>query len=547
MYILGISSGLKAGHHDGAAVLLKDGKLIFACEEERFTNTKHARGELPLRVIRYILNKFKLKIEDIDHVCSPLKTYKHYNKRLELFFEHHFGFSPHITLYDHHICHASSSFFASGLNESAIVCLDNSGDSKSGGIYYGKNNNITKVHEFSRNDSLGMFYGIITQFLGYQMTSDEYKVMGMASYGKSSDKFNFNKIINFTNNKLKLNLKVLARNKFKTVYNTDLSTRQERVFTNELEKILKIKPRIYSDKINRKYINFAASAQRHLENITKSICKYALKLTGSNNLCLAGGIALNCKSNMEVFNYLKPLNFYVPSVPNDSGVALGAALCKAKELNYKVDPIYHAYYGPKYSNSEIFEILKNNQIIFKEINDPSKIAAESILNGKIIANFNGNMEFGPRALGARSILADPRVKKIKNIINKKIKYREDFRPFCPSVLYKKQNKYFQNDKYLPFMNVTVEAKKSIKNNLKSVIHVDGTSRIQSVVKEKKNNFFKILENLSKLDGLDMVLNTSLNLNNQTLANSPKDALRTFYCSGLDEIIMENFHIKKFND
>lgn len=227
MYVIGISSGLKLGHHDGAAVLMYNGKVLFAAEEERFTNSKHARGDLPLYAIKYILKKFRLNIGDIDYIASPLKTYPYYAERLKAFFSFHFGNSPKIVLFEHHVCHAASAYFGSGFKESPILCLDNSGDSKSGGIYYGKNFDIKKIVEFDRDDSLGLFYGMLTQYLGFKMTSDEYKVMGMSSYGEPKYLDQFSKIIRYNKYDLTLNKKLISRLVNSKIYTTDISNRQE--------------------------------------------------------------------------------------------------------------------------------------------------------------------------------------------------------------------------------------------------------------------------------------------------------------------------------
>lgn len=544
MYILGISSGLKAGHHDGAAVLMHNGKLLFAAEEERFTNSKHARSDLPLNTIKYILKKFKLNIGDIDYIASPLKTYPYYQERLKAFFSFHFGNSPKIALFEHHVCHAASAYFGSGFNESPILCLDNSGDSKSGGIYYGKNFDIKKIVEFDRDDSLGLFYGMLTQYLGFKMTSDEYKVMGMSSYGEPKYLDQFSKIVRYNEFELNLNKKLISRIVNSKVYTTDISNRQERVFSELLMEYLKIKPRLSGDKILKQHYDLAASGQKFLENIIVNICNNIKKNFHSENLCIAGGVGLNCKANMEVLDNCGIKDIYIPPVPNDPGVALGSAMLVFARKKIKIDKIEHAYFGPKYSNSEIYKILKNNKLKFKEVDDLENVISNNILNGEIVGLFNGKMEFGPRALGSRSIISDPRIKKINDKINKSVKYRELFRPFCPSILYEDQIKFFKHKEFMPFMNICTRALKNTKKNYKSIVHVDGTARVQSVIKNTSNNYYNLLRRLKKKDNLSMLLNTSMNLNNQTLCNTPQDALRTFFGSGMDTIFLENFKISK---
>ena len=409
MYILGISSGLKHGHHDGAAVLIKEGKVIFAAEEERFTLSKHARSELPTNAIKYILKNFKLSMKDISFVCSPLKSYPFYSQRISEYIKFHFEYCPKVKLFDHHECHAASSFYPSGFKEAAVVCLDNSGDSKSGAIYLGKNRKLIKKFSFDRKNSLGLYYGILTQYLGFQMTNDEYKIMGLASYGRNKYRSEFRKILKSSDNFYQLDLDLDIRNKNAKIYTTDFSTRQEKIFTHKLEKILG-KRRLPGQPISKKFIDIARSGQERLNEIVLNICKYALSETTSKNLCMAGGVALNCQTNLILTEKLNLNNIYIPSAPNDAGVALGAAILQSEKKGFKTSVLTHAYLGPKYSNSLIKKMLIDQNIKFKEYDNPTEIAANDILKGKITAWFNGRMEFGPRALGARSILADPRSK-----------------------------------------------------------------------------------------------------------------------------------------
>jgi carbamoyltransferase len=544
MYILGISSGLKLGHHDGAAVLIKNGKVIFAAEEERFILSKHARSELPKRTILHMLKKFKISIKDISYVCSPLKTYPNYQKRLEKYFKFNFGYSPEIVLFDHHYCHAASAYFPSGFEDAIILCADNSGDSSSGGIFSGKKNNIKRLESFSRENSLGLYYGMITQYLGFQMTKDEYKVMGLSSYGKNTYENLFNKILRFNKNFYKFNNSLDIRRKNKNIFTTDFSTRQEQIFTDELENILGPR-RIPGSKLNKRFINIAASAQKKLEDVLVYLVNAALKNIDSKNLCLAGGVALNCKANMEIANRCDIKKLYIPSAPNDAGVALGAALLHSEQLGIRTEKIDHVYLGSKYGNSEIFSILKNNNINFSEVNEPYISAGKDILKNKIVGWFNGKMEFGPRALGARSILANPSSKKIKDKINSKIKYREEFRPFCPSVLEKNIESQFIGKFASPFMNLNMNCKNKTIKSYPSIAHVDGTARVQSVSKVKGQDYYELLNYLDK-NGIKSLLNTSLNINEQPLVNTPIEALQTFFCSGLDILYLENFKIKKNN-
>lgn len=543
MYIIGISSGLKHGHHDGAAVLLLNGKVLYAAEEERFTLSKHARSELPTNTIRYILKNFKLKIQDISFICTPLKSYPHYQKRVSEYIKFHFGYSPEVRVFDHHECHAASAFFPSGFKESAVVCLDNSGDNKSGAIFYGNNRKLNKKFYFSRENSLGLFYGMITQFLGFQMTNDEYKIMGLASYGKNTFQDQFNKILKSTENFYTLDKNLDVRFLKKKIFTTDFSTRQERIFSDKLEKILG-KRRLPNEPLTQRFKDIAHSAQNRLNEIVVKICNFALSSNNTSNLCLSGGVALNCQTNLIVTEKTNLKNIYIPSAPNDSGVALGAAILESENQGYKTEKLSHSYLGNRYKNEEIKKLLINHSLKFKEYEDPVDRAKKDILNGKVVGWFSGKMEFGPRALGSRSILADPRQQKMKSIINNKIKFREEFRPFCPSILTKNINTFYEEKFFSPFMNINKRAKKITKQNYPAIVHIDGTSRVQSVSKVKGHNYYNLMQELDRTDNLKNLLNTSLNINGQTLANNPSEAIRTFYCSGLDSLYIENFKILK---
>ena len=294
----------------------------------------------------------------------------------------------------------------------------------------------------------------------------------------------------------------------------------------------------------QRFKDIANSAQSRLNEIVVKICKYALSSNNTSNLCLSGGVALNCQTNLIVSEKTNLHNIYIPSAPNDSGVALGAAILESEKQGYKTEKLTHSYLGNKYKNEEIKKLLNNHSLKFKEYDDPVQEARNDILNGKIIGWFSGKMEFGPRALGSRSILADPRQTKMKQTINNKIKFREEFRPFCPSVLTKNISKFYDEKFFSPFMNINKRAKKITKKNYPAIVHVDGTSRVQSVSKVKGHNYYDLMIELEKKDNLQNLLNTSLNINGQTLVNKPSEAIKTFYCSGLDSLYIENFKVIK---
>jgi carbamoyltransferase len=543
MYVLGISSGLKAGHHDGGAVLMRDGEIVAAAEEERFTLAKHARGELPRGAIRFCLAQAGVGIAEVDYVCSPLKTYPRYAERLREYFVFQFGSSPKIELYDHHTCHAASAYYASGFERATVLSLDNSGDSSSGGVFRADRGRLERVADFGRHNSLGLFYGMMTQYLGFQMTHDEYKVMGLASYGRPRFLAELESVLRADGLQFWFDPDLDKRLRDRELYSTDFSTRQERIFTDRLEVLLGPR-RLPGAPLDERHRDIAASAQRQLERVVLSIVREATARTGHRDVCMAGGVALNCRANMEVWLSGDITRLYVPPVPHDAGVALGAAMLKVVEHGFAIAPVRHACFGPGYAPAQIRRVLEQTGAAYSEPPDLCAAAAHDLVEQRTVGWFQGRMEFGPRALGNRSILADPRRRAMKDHINATIKYREQFRPFCPSVLYEAQNRYFRDGFDAPFMNVTFPVCEGAEENVPAVIHVDGTARIQSVRRDTSPLYHELIERFCAAGGPPLLLNTSLNINEQPMVNGPLEALHTYFCSGLDVLYLGPFRLAK---
>jgi carbamoyltransferase len=543
MYVIGISSGIKHGHHDGAAVLLRDGELIAAAEEERFTLAKHARGELPRGAIGFCLKQAGITIHDVDWICSPLRTYTNYARRLTEYFKYQFGHSPKIELYDHHLCHATSSFYGSGFPEATVACFDFSGDSSSGLVAHMKGNDVRVLTRFGRHNSLGLYYGMLTQYLGYQMTNDEYKVMGLSSYGSPEYLDKFAKILRPDGINYELDSALDKRQRDAEIFTSDFSTRQERIFTEKWEEILGPR-RVRGQALDQRFTNIAASGQRQLEIVTTQVIRSAIESTGCTDVCLAGGVALNCKMNMEIAAEPSVHRLYVPPVPHDAGVALGAAMMKCAEAGHKIAPLTHAYWGPEYSNDSIKETLDKIGACYELLEDPVNRCVSDLVDQKTVGWLQGRMEYGPRALGNRSILADPRSAGMKDRINLSIKYREEFRPFCPSVLFSRQNEYFEDAFDAPFMVVTFPVEDRVKEIIPAVVHVDGTARIQSVHPESNPLYSRLIGEFGKASSVPILINTSLNINEQPTVNSPLEALHTYFCSGLDVLYLGPYRLSK---
>jgi carbamoyltransferase len=543
MYVIGISSGIKHGHHDGAAVLLRDGELIAAAEEERFTLAKHARGELPRGAIGFCLKQAGITIHDVDWICSPLRTYTNYARRLSEYFKYQFGHSPKIELYDHHLCHASSSFYGSGFAEATVACFDFSGDSSSGLVAYMKGDEVRVLTRFGRHNSLGLYYGMLTQYLGYQMTNDEYKVMGLSSYGSPEYLEQFAKILRPDGITYELDGALDKRQRDAEIFTSDFSTRQERIFTERMEDILGPR-RIRGQALDQRFTNIAASGQKQLEIVTTQVIRSAIEATGCADICLAGGVALNCKMNMEIAAEPSVRRLYVPPVPHDAGVALGAAMMKCAEAGHNIAPLTHAYWGPEYSNDSVKQTLDKIGARYELLDDPVDRCVRDLIDQKTVGWFQGRMEYGPRALGNRSILADPRSAAMKDRINLGIKYREEFRPFCPSVLFARQSEYFEDAFDAPFMVVTFPVEDRVKEIIPAVVHVDGTARIQSVHPETNPLYSRLIGEFGKASSVPVLINTSLNINEQPTVNSPLEALHTFFCSGLDVLFLGPYRLSK---
>ena len=535
MYILGISGGTRQGNQDGSACLLKDGQLIAAAEEERFLRVKFAPGQLPLRSIKFCLNYANISIKEVECVVFPGITYVDITKILESYFTHNFGHCPKIKLVDHHMAHAASVFYTSGFDEAMIFTADLSGDSKCTTLCYGKDDKITLLKEFKRPNSLGIFYSMITQYLGFQRDSDEYKVMGLSSFGKANQDFSW--LLSHSKGEHNLNMDYL-----KNVENKPMPSKQESLYNENFLKKLK-KPRLSNEPINDYYKDIAKSAQEHLNKAACSLVEFLNEKTGSKNLCVAGGVGLNVVMNQKLLESQFVDNIFLNSVSGDNGLSLGAAIMIAKEQGFEIENYDHAFWGPEFSDDEIEPILTRAKVRFEHVKDISKEVAHQIVDGKIVGWFQGRMEFGARALGARSILSDPRDKNMKDKLNKYVKFREDFRPFAPSVLEEHAVEYFDGCRKAPFMAITynVAGKEKV---IPTPTHVDNTARVQTISKNQNCLYFDLIKNFEKETGVPVITNTSLNVMGQPICLSPVDALATFFSTGMDGIAIGNYLLLK---
>ena len=544
MIVLGLSGGLRLGYQDASACLLRDGEVVAAVEEERLNRIKHAPGQLPELAIDWLLKSQGLEIFDIDAIAFHGSTWgREFEERLSAFFTHRYGHCPRIHRVHHHLAHAASAYYASGWESAMILTVDGSGDGMSTGLFHGHAGQIEMLKGFERPQSLGIFFSAITQFCGFRRDSDEYKVMGLASYGNPGA-FDLSDFLRITNDGYELNSDYLAP----IAPGAPQPTRQEPMFSSRLTRLLG-EPRRPNEPITQRHKDIAAAAQTQLTLALRTLVKNLHERTGLRNLCLAGGVALNCRANQDLLDLDFVDDLYICPAPGDNGLALGAAYVVAKEFGDSPKPLKHNYLGPSYTDTEIEKILRLCGAKYTQVNDPALAAAELVLKGKIVGWFQGALEFGPRALGARSILANPCLKDVKDVLNSKIKFRESFRPFCPSVRIEDTQSLFRlkaATKAAAYMTVTADAKDAARELYPAIVHVDGTTRIQTVG-DQFPVYRTYLDQIAKHLRHGITVNTSLNLNNQPIACSPRDALAAFYSSGMDALVMGSFVLKKLEN
>jgi carbamoyltransferase len=562
MKILGVHIG-----HDSSASMIIDGKIIADVAEERFTRIKHYSG-WPIRSVEYCLKAANLSIKDIDILAIPakssvpdlnflfnlkrnireLKTKKRqlldkldeiwkkpaskpplYIKTFEL------NPATKIVHVEHHLAHAASAYYTSGNREKQIIItMDGSGDGKSIVIWRGEKGRITRLYDFGEEASLGWFYGNVTEALGWWHGDGEGKTMGLAPYG------NWNKVKGVLNSLYPKfeNGKLIESQKFGRNY-----------FWNDYGAIQwHFDSAIEIQKLIAKYgrENIAAEAQRVLEEQSAEIIYPWLEKEKTKNLSCAGGIFLNVKLNQRIWESGKVEKQHIYPNAGDSGLAVGAALYAYYQANpdAMIYPIEHLYWGPEYSAKEIEEVLKLRNLAYEYSDNVEDLAAKELAEDKIIAWFQGRMESGPRALGNRSILMSANRAENKDIINARVKFREAFRPFCPSLLWEARESYLENSRDECFMITSFTCKEGKRKKVPAVVHADATLRPQTVKKEVNELFWNLIRTFGKLTGEELVLNTSFNIMGEPIVNHPREAIRCFFDNGLDLLIIGNYVLRK---
>ena len=594
MYILGIS----AFYHDSAACLIDDGEIIAAAQEERFTRIKYD-ANFPVNAITYCLDEANLKPDKIDYIVFYDKPFLKFERLLETYLAFApRGFQNFVTsvpiwvkeklfqkslitkslrdlwgkeidwterllFSEHHLSHAASAFFPSPFNEAAVLTMDGVGEWSTTSLAIGHGNELSVHKEINFPHSLGLLYSAFTYYAGFKVNSGEYKLMGLAPYGepKYSNLIKENLIDIKEDGSFALDLNFFN-------YCTGLTMTNEK-----FNRLFGGVPRNPETEISQRDMDIAASIQKVTEEVLIKLVKGIAKTSGQKNLCLAGGVALNCVANGKLLREEIFEDIWVQPASGDAGGALGAALGayhimlnKKRKPSDKIDNMKGSFLGPVYSDLKINETLEGCGAVFSNHSQDQirELTAKDLADGKAVGWFSGRMEFGPRALGNRSILADPRSESMQKLLNLKVKYRESFRPFAPSILREDLSDWFEMDTDSPYMllvaNVVESQRKVItkeesvlsgvdkinypRSTIPAVTHVDFSSRIQTVHKETNLTFYRLLEQFKKLTNFPVLVNTSFNVRGEPIVLTPEDAFRCFMGTELDVLVVGNTYMKK---
>ncbi len=550
--------------HDAAASLAIDGKIVAAAEEERFTRVKHQKG-FPKNAMQFCLNYAGLKIGDVDIIRASWKPWvlriratqalksvftspalfkakasrgmgQMRNEWAELFtlrklIEKHFGNGKYKVEYlDHHFSHAISTFICSPFEKAAILTIDGAGEADTTVLWKGEGTEIKKLKALRLPHSLGQFYAAVTAFLGFKIQADEYKVMGLAALGEPIYADYLRK--NF--------IKLLSNGLFHVdPYLIDYHMARKGLFRKTTTDLFG-KPRRKGEDVTKQHADVAASAQKIVEEAIFHMVNHLYKITKIDKLCLAGGVAYNCVANGKLLKETPFQEIFIQPAAGDSGGAIGAALHLEDRVNNRQFVFDNAYLGPSFNSLECENALRDMNIPYEKLPEDILLSrtAQELVNGKLVCWFHGRMEWGPRALGARSLLADPRRAEMKEIINEKVKQREPFRPFAPSILSENAHEIFEYYHNSPFMIFTFPVRGDVADKIPAVVHVDKTARPQAVYKNTNPKYWMLINEFYKITGIPLVLNTSFNVQEPIVCN-PHEAINTFLTTKADFLVIED--------
>jgi carbamoyltransferase len=572
--------GLSIFEQNPAAAIIIDGEIVAYAEEERFIRFKNADGFFPIKAVEFCLKKTKVKLEDLDQIAvgwdyqkyqwfipwfSFKSSLKHWPSLLQGSQSNSFLLNilsrkpalikkkiilalgqiektvieDKINFFSHHLSHAASAFYPSPFKKSLVLVMDGSGEERAISVYRGQGHNLEELSKTELPHSLGWFYAAFSAFLGFQPYSEAGFLMGLAAYGEVQADLlkKIENILEIKDGQIKVNGDYLLLGKHN--YHEDFSDLLLQVFGEQ---------RLKNEEITQDHRDLARTVQYHLEETVLKYLTYLKKRYRLHNLCLAGGLAQNVKLNGRIKESGLFKSIFIQPISHDGGAAIGAGLLASLELGSKRSKLLqNVYLGPSYSNQEIKDLLDNAKVKYKKLSFEkiSQLTAQALAKNKIVAWFQGSMEGGPRALGNRSILANPLNPKIPDLVNQQVKYRDAWRPFCPSVTEEKASRYFENiGEEGKYMIVAYQVKKSMQKNIAAVTHIDGSARPQLVDKKNNPRFHQLLKDFGKLTGHEILINTSLNVKGEPIACTPLDALRCFFSTGIDILVIGDFILYK---
>lgn len=537
MVVIGVHGG-PSGSHGAGVCLLVDGKLIYAIEEERLNRYKHATSCFPDESLKALFKRTGVEQKKIDLIAFTGITYEDMKVRWPSYMDHRFGIQSEFFPVNHQVSHSANSFYFSPFDKALVISLDGVGDRMSGLVSVWEGTNYREVKKFSYEQSIGFFWEILTQYIGFESLDESWKVMGLAPFGES--KYELSTILRVENGDIVFDNEYLF---LKYKFNNYSS--YERRFAEKLVKYFPVLPRKNLEKLRPCDRDIAASMQRHLEQSLFSLFSFYLKETQMKNLCFGGGVALNSKANGYLSKALDVNCMYVPPAPADNGLAVGAAcFAYSQKTGKRPSQIHTPYLGLEYRESEIMETVKNSGLPYKE-NVTFEQISEILLQDKVLGLYQGRSEYGPRALGNRSIISSPCKVEMRDNVNRKIKYREEYRPFAPVITKEFADVYFELGKGLyRHMSFCVPVKQITKEKAPAIVHADGTSRVQVVTGENNPFLYNLILAFYKKSGVPILLNTSFNLRGEPIVETPRDAIRTFVASGLDYLVMGSLLITK---
>ncbi|QFU83042.1 carbamoyltransferase family protein [Natronorubrum aibiense] len=555
------------GQHDPSAVLFDGGTPVFGIEEERLTREKHATDTFPTNAIEACLEYRDLEFDDIETILLPYdprlrsRIRSHYltdalrapsltrklsalentivteaqsrlapTKQIERRLAEIDTPVPPIELRSHHRCHAASAFHPSGFDEALVVTIDAKGEYDSTVVWRGDETGLTRVHTYDHPNSLGLFFAVITEYLGYRMFNGEGKVMGLAPYGEENPE-----------------IERTLRDLIDVGPDYDVTDVTKRWGTGHGVELLEEafdRPRKESpEDFDQWEKDLAYTAQKLTEEIVLDIVQAYSGVIESGNVALAGGVALNCKLNKRVREETVVEDTFVQPVAHDAGLALGAGWIGQDPAS--VEPLSTVYFGPEYDREQIESRLQTNKIAYAEPDDLEQYVAERIANGALVGWFQGRMELGPRALGARSILADPRTAASRDRVNRFVKHREEWRPFAPSMLEEAAEEYLVDGQPAPFMIDAFDVRPEKQDDLEAVVHpADGSTRPQTVREDQHPRYYRLLSAFENITGVPVLLNTSFNDHGEPIVNTPTEAVKDFYGMGLDLLVLGDYVLEK---